>query len=70
MPLWLADNKLCLHAPREDILLPTDTKYSKQQLNAMMERYTLELLRPHAFANMPVEFKFANARAPTERETQ
>ncbi len=38
--------------------MPTDTKYSKKQLNAMMKRYTLELLQPHSFTGLPVKFMF------------
>lgn len=36
----------------------TKTKYTKKQLQAMMERYTLELLRPHSFSDLPVRFAY------------
>ncbi len=37
--------------------MPTDIKYTKKQTIAMMERYTLALLEPHSFNDLPVKFK-------------
>lgn len=38
--------------------MQTETTYSTKQLNAMMERYTLTLLEPVSFADLPVKFAY------------
>ena len=37
--------------------MAVDTKYSKKQLNAMMERYALARLEPCSFSDLPVKFR-------------
>ena len=36
----------------------TETSYSKKQLKVMMERYTVELLQPRPFTELPVKFAY------------
>lgn len=36
----------------------TETTYSKKQLKVMMERYTVTLLEPVLFAELPVTFAY------------
>lgn len=36
--------------------MSTNTEYSKKQLKKMIERYTLALLQPLSFADLPVKF--------------
>ena len=38
--------------------MSTATTYSRKQLKVMMERYTLELLQPCPFAEVPVKFAY------------
>ncbi len=38
--------------------MATETKYSKKQLRAIMERYTIELLQPYSFPELPLKFRY------------
>ena len=44
--------------PKEDGVLATATKYSKKQMKAVMEHYSLILLQPHELEKLPFKFKY------------